>query len=162
VDYWQLPVRDAMKPNVITYEEDTPIRTIYEFLCRVSIRCVVIVRGNRPTGSISRASLLRWFHNLVISKGLVEREYMQRFDAESPFRIKDHLIDTTQQLTHQADDLLRRFQNGDEDLMPCIVSRASGMQELIDDLLAYSRYVDFKRDISISSPSSLAEGICLE
>jgi hypothetical protein len=37
---------------------------------------VVIVKDGRPTGSISRMSLLRWFHNLVISKGLAGQEYV--------------------------------------------------------------------------------------
>jgi hypothetical protein len=31
---------------------------------------VVITREGRPTGTISRDSLLRWFRNWVISKGL--------------------------------------------------------------------------------------------
>ena len=69
-DYWQRPVHTAMRPNVISYEEDTPIRLIYEFLCRVSVRRVVITRDGRPTGTISRSSLLSWFRNWVISKGL--------------------------------------------------------------------------------------------
>ena len=60
-----------MRPNVISYEEDTPIRVIYEFLCRVSIRGVVITKDGRPTGTISRNSLLRWFRDWVISKGLI-------------------------------------------------------------------------------------------
>ncbi len=163
VDYWQLPVRDAMKPNVITYEEDTPIRAIYEFLCRVYIRRVVIVRGSRPTGSISRASLLRWFHNLAISKGLVDPAYLRLSDVESnPFRNKERLVKSARQLAHQADDLLLRFQNGRKGLMPCIVSSASGMQELIDDLLAYSCYADVEDGGTVAPQPLRTEGICLD
>jgi len=47
---------------VICYEEDTPIRVIYEFLCRVSIRGVVITKNGQPSGIVSRSSLLRCFH----------------------------------------------------------------------------------------------------
>ena len=70
-DGWQRPVHAVMRPNVVSYSEDTPIRRIYEFLCRVSISRVVITRDECPVGTISRNSLLRWFHDWVISKGLV-------------------------------------------------------------------------------------------
>lgn len=71
---WQQPLYTVMRPNVISYEEDTPIRVIYEFLCRVSIRGVVITKEGRPTGTISRNSLLRWFRDWVISKRLMASE----------------------------------------------------------------------------------------
>ncbi len=70
-DCWQRPVSTVMRPNVICYEEDTPIRVVYEFLCRVSVRRVVITKDGRPTGTIGRSSLLAWFRNWVITKGLV-------------------------------------------------------------------------------------------
>ena len=72
-DGWQRPVHTVMRANVISYEEDTPIRVIYEFLCRVSIRRVVITKEGRPTGTISRNALLRWFRNWVVSKGLMDK-----------------------------------------------------------------------------------------
>ena len=71
LDCWQQPVSSVMKPNVICYEEDTPILTIYEFLCRVSIRRLVITNGGRPTGTISRGTLIHWFRNFVAGRGRV-------------------------------------------------------------------------------------------
>jgi signal-transduction protein with cAMP-binding, CBS, and nucleotidyltransferase domain len=68
---WHRAVSTVMRTNVIRYEEDTPIRTIYDFLCRVAIHRVVITREGLPTGTIGRDSLLRWFRNWVISMGLV-------------------------------------------------------------------------------------------
>jgi two-component system, cell cycle response regulator len=163
LDYWQLPVRDVMKSHVISYEEDTPIRTIYEFLCRVSIRRVVIVKDNQPVGSISRATLLRWFRNLVVSKGLVEHDSEQTFDAQAdPYRSKERLAETARQLVHQASELLWRFHKGKEDMMPFIVGGATGMQELIDDLLAYSRYANAGTALALSENSALGEGCFME
>ncbi len=72
-DGWRQLLSNVMKSNVICYEEDTPIRTIYEFLCRISIRGVVITKDGRPTGIISRASLLRWFHDWGIARNLNSR-----------------------------------------------------------------------------------------
>ena len=68
---WQNPLSSVMRSNVISYEEDTPIRVIYEFLCRVSIRGVVITREGRPVGTISRSSLFHWFRDWVVSRNLV-------------------------------------------------------------------------------------------
>jgi two-component system, cell cycle response regulator len=65
---WHQPVSTVMRRNVISYEEDTPIRVIYEFLCRVTIRGIVITKNGRPTGTINRNSLLGWFHGWVVGK----------------------------------------------------------------------------------------------
>jgi two-component system, cell cycle response regulator len=68
-DSWHKPLGSVMRPNVICYEEDTPIHLIYEFLCRVSIHRVVITRDGRPVGTIDRNALLHWFHDWVAQKG---------------------------------------------------------------------------------------------
>ncbi|MFZ1934652.1 MAG: diguanylate cyclase [Thermoguttaceae bacterium] len=59
---WQRPLSSVMRSNVICYEEETPIRVVYEFLCRVSLRGVIISKDVRPTGVVNRSSLLRCFH----------------------------------------------------------------------------------------------------
>jgi hypothetical protein len=41
-----------------------------------------------------------------------------------------------------ASDLARRLETDDDDLVPCVVGGASRMQELVYDLLAYSRYAN--------------------
>jgi diguanylate cyclase (GGDEF)-like protein len=162
-DYWQLPVRDAMRPNVITYEETTPVRTIYEFLCRVSLRRVIIVQGGRPTGSISRATLLRWFRNLVISKGLAEHEYMQLpYPDIDPYHSKVRLVETARKLVSQSAELQRLIDKDDEDLVPYIVGGSTGMQELLYDMLAYSRYANADRESASGLQDMLSEGSYLE
>jgi two-component system, cell cycle response regulator len=69
LDCWQQPVSTMMRRNVICYEEDTPIRMIYDFLCRVTIRGVVVTKNGYPTGTINRGSLLQWFRDWVVGKG---------------------------------------------------------------------------------------------
>jgi diguanylate cyclase (GGDEF)-like protein len=63
--FWEQPVRSAMKPHVVSYPHDALIRPIYELLCRVAIRCVIVVKDGKPIGTISRATLLRWYHNYL-------------------------------------------------------------------------------------------------
>ncbi len=140
LDCWARPVRELMKPNVIAYDQATPIHVIYEFLCRVSIFRVVITAGDRPTGTISRGSLLRWFRNLVLAKGLVGHEaeaaQVASPDAE---RTRQRLAETVRELGHQS-SLLEGHLQKDDDLVPLIVGAATGMQDLVNDLLAHARF----------------------
>lgn len=139
LDCWNRPVREVMKPNVTCYEEETPIRTIYKFICRVSIRRVVIVRQGYPTGTISRATLLRWFTNLAASRGLLEGHGASAGGGTAEHhRSKKQLAETARRLVHRASELERHFQEDADDLMSCVVGRAAGMQELVEDLLAHS------------------------
>ncbi len=155
---WQQPVSNVMRPNVITYEEDTPIRTIYEFLCRVSMRRVVIVKEGCPTGTISRGTLLRLFRNLVITKGLVEpgEAAAVKINVE-PQHFRERLEDTARQLAIQISQLQLHLEDGTEDIVPDVVGGATGMQELLIDILAYSKYVNSPGQAD-DLQSMLAEG----
>jgi diguanylate cyclase (GGDEF)-like protein len=162
-DYWQLPVRDVMKPNVITYDEKTPIRTIYEFLCRVSIRRVIVVGEGKPVGTISRATLLRWFRNLVLGKGLVDSEFVPTPDMQSdPYHSRLRLVETARQLADRAENLLKQFEKDGEDLMPLIVGEATGMQELLNDLLAFSRFAESGSEFNNGIQAMFSEGNCVD
>ena len=103
---WNIPVRDVMKSNVTCYEEDTPLRTIYKLICRVSIRRVVIVKQGRPTGTISRGTLLRWFTNLAGCGGLqAGQPPSQPHDALDPHRSKQRLaLDCASEASPQTDE----------------------------------------------------------
>jgi len=159
LDCWQNPVREVMKPNVICYDEDTPVRVIYEFICRVSIRGIVITKDGRPTGTISRGTLLRWFRNLVVSKGLLDHQELPQADAElDPHRSKERLAETAGKLARQASELQRRFEEDVEDLVPYIVGGATGMQELVNDLLAYSRYANQAGGLTAAMQSMMLDG----
>jgi len=140
LDCWTRPVRELMKPNVVTYEETTPVHVIYEFLCRVSIPRIVVVADQRPTGTISRGSLLRWFRNLVIAKNLVGAEQDTPEDlSRAAQRTRHRLADTVRELARQT-RLLEGHLQEEGDLVPRIVGTATGMQDLVDDLLAHARF----------------------
>ena len=55
----------VMRTNVICYEVDTPLAIINEFLCRASIRELIITDHGFPVGIINRGSLLRWLHGSI-------------------------------------------------------------------------------------------------
>lgn len=57
-EWRDMPVGNVMQRNVVAYDAATPIKIIYEFLCRVSIRSVIVTSGRRPVGLLSRRDLL--------------------------------------------------------------------------------------------------------
>ncbi len=163
LDYWEHPVSSMMRPNVITYDEDTPVRTIYEFLCRVAMRRIVIVKDGCPTGTISRGTLLRLFRNLVFSKGLLESGQGEKGQiGDDVHHSRKHLEDTTRQLSIQVSQLQQQLQDDKKDLMPCVIGGATGMQGLVDDLLAYARYVDSGKDCTDDEQLTMSQGNCVD
>jgi two-component system, cell cycle response regulator len=160
---WKHPVSSVLRPNVITYEEDTPARTIYEFLCRVAMRRLVIVKDGCPTGTISRGTLLRLFRNLVLSKGLLQGEQDEGASTyNDTHHSREYLEETTRQLSVQVSQLQLHLQDDSEDLMPCVVGGATGMQGLVDDLLAYARYADSGKSCGAYDRSIMTEGNCVD
>ena len=57
-----------MKTNVVQYDEETPAKEIYRFLARASVPRMVVVHDGRPTGVVSRATLLRWLRNWATAR----------------------------------------------------------------------------------------------
>jgi two-component system cell cycle response regulator len=159
----QLSIREIMKHNVVCYEEDTPVQQIYEFLCRVSIRTVVIVKCGVPVGVITRGSLLRWASNVFRAEQLgrtsTSREHT--CDATGCETPRERILRTALAVAREGEKLGRLAQNGDNDLTPCVVGGASRIQELVTDLLACSRYANdaTDNDLSHESENSLAARI---
>lgn len=146
-NWWQLKISDVMKTNVVCYEEETPALSIYEFLCRVTLRAAVIVKHGAPTGLITRGSLLRYFINSVgVSGQLPTDGECSTSTAKSPATdMQRRILQTVQAVNDEALDLRERLAAVDEDdlsqeLIPCLVGGASRIQELANDLLACSRF----------------------
>ena len=57
-------------------------------------------------------------------------------------RTKERLAETARELAQQASRLQDRFGEDADDLVPYVVCGATRMQELVNDLLAYSRYAN--------------------
>jgi CBS-domain-containing membrane protein len=158
--WWNTSIKEAMKRNVICYEEQTPALTIYEFLTRVTIRSVVVVNRGRPTGLISRDSFLRFFINTLAVKrkaGIfpevdsAERALLQQ---ATPLPPEIQIVQTVNLMAAEASDLQDRMSQQPGDLVPCVVGGASRMQELVNDILALSRYANENAAASGSQSTS--------
>ncbi len=136
LDAWKTSVSEIMQRNVIWYEEDTPVQVIYDFLCRVSLIHVTIVRDGYPVGSISRSSLLRWVRSLLISKGILNAD--SNLTNE---RLSRHSVaETLQAIVHCTRSLATRSKEADVD-QAALIGGATQIQELINELLAHSAYI---------------------
>lgn len=152
--WWLLKIADVMKTNVVCYEEETPALSIYEFLCRVTLRAAVIVKQGAPTGLITRGSLLRYFMNSLavggqlltgVESGALPLPMSAGHSAAED--VQRRIRQTVRAMNDEASDLCDRFAalqgagpQQPADLVPCLVGGASRIQELVNDLLACSRY----------------------
>jgi diguanylate cyclase (GGDEF)-like protein len=163
--WWTIPIRDVMKRNVVCYEESTPALAIYEFLARVAIRGVVVVRHGCPTGLISRGCLLRFFINLLAARqtdgvfpevDAAAHELIERMGHAS---VRDRIGQTVRSLAEEARDMESRLSENEGDLVPCVVGGASRMQELVIDLLAVSRYAESWQEGSLAGEPQETQGL---
>ncbi len=148
------PIREVMRPNVVSYDEQTDVKCIYDFLCRVTIRNVIVVRDGVPTGSIGRSSLLRWFDN---ANGSVADSKPNR--SAKPSRdvvVANVTINRAAEILVQQAVQLRDAVTdpNDEEQLAYIVGGASRMQELVNDLLAVSGYANRVEAVTPALPSS--------
>jgi CBS domain-containing protein len=132
-DWWNRKVSDVMKTNVVCYEEGAPMLPIYEFLCRMPIRSVVVTRQGRPTGMISRGALLRWVGNAALAH---RNRHVPGGGATSGAE-RRQLALTAAAISKQIRELQTAL-DGDltDNVTPQIVGGASRIQELVNDLLA--------------------------
>ena len=56
-------VYQTMRASVVGFSEDTNLQEIFEFVVRVSIPQVVILRDGRPCGVVGRTALLEWLYS---------------------------------------------------------------------------------------------------
>lgn len=132
---WDEPIRSVMRRDVVTYEEDVPASEVYQFLSRVSVPRLVVVDRGRPTGVISRSTLLRWFRNWSVTHQVGDEEPA----ADDLRQMREHqragIIKTAQVAARRIADIPRRIADENQDFVPCVVGEATRLQDLANDLL---------------------------
>lgn len=131
-DWWQVRIRDVMKQNVVCYDEEAPAQSVYDFLCRVAIRSVIVTRDGQPVGVISRGSMLRWFTNARWEAWVgADPPELRREQDDRLHSAVGRVVATANRLREQVD-------RGENELSG-LLSSASQLQDLISDLLAAAR-----------------------
>lgn len=124
---WQNSVASVMTCHVIKYEKHTPANVIFDFLCRVPIRRVVIVQEGRPVGIVSRGSYLRWMSNYI--------ESFEPVDVDARL----HLQETAGALCDRAVRLKEEIERGIPDDLAPVVTGVTNLQSLLQELLSWAK-----------------------
>ena len=128
-------VRDVMHTAVISYTEDTPVDRIFDFLSRVSIGQVFVVRDGRPIGVITRGSLLRWLSNWL-SRGDKSAETSSPGVRE---HARAHARQAADELARRASLMTEALTDSDDSSVLGLIEIMFKMQELMNDLIVCSR-----------------------
>jgi diguanylate cyclase (GGDEF)-like protein len=145
-DWQRRRIAEVMQPHVVSYSARAPVSEIYDFLCRVTIRGVVIVDDlQQPVGMINRGSLLRFFTSSLVRQpsalvrgdgGLLGFAAEEALDsADAPRRIAR----TVRALADETANLQARVASEPGDLPGCVLSSVSRIQELTHKILAWSQ-----------------------
>lgn len=140
-DNWQRPVEDFMRSQVVSFDENAPIKDIFRFFSRASVRRVVIVANGHPTGVISRANVLRWFRNwsaVCTTPGPNDKGAKLPVEREGHLANIGRLLESAEQRTAAV---RRRLFDQTSDPLPGLVGEVTRLQELADDLLGHCRGV---------------------
>lgn len=124
---WSSPVAKIMKTRVVSYDYRAPAQDILEFLSRVSIRRVVVLREGRPVGVVSRGGLIQW---------LLNHSVPQREGTNEVRNTSDRLMEIVSTLIDRGEVLRKQLRQEPDYLLPMVVSEATRIQELTTDLLA--------------------------
>ncbi len=145
-DWSEAKVSSIHKTDAVSFEEETSASVVYDFLCRVSLRSIVIVKDNVPTGVINRSSLLRWVSNYMetrsdpLSERVGQADYQS--DAEVEASMNQSLSAITSHIRKESDRLDETNEKFSNEVLPIVVSGASRIQELAIDLLAFSKQLN--------------------
>lgn len=136
---WEDKIHDVMRTDVVCYEEDTPLRQVFEFLARVPVPRVVVVSEGRPTGMISRATLLRWLRNWGTVRDTIDIDGQWTWADVERERRRAGIIKISEAVEERAVQMRRGISKNGVDLIPCVVGEATRLQSLVNDLLGHCR-----------------------
>jgi diguanylate cyclase (GGDEF)-like protein len=135
---WDHTIREVMETNVVSYEENTPAKDVFDFFCRVSLRRVLVVEHGRPVGVISRECFLRWFCNWIAA----HRPDVQRGDvSDDRDKRRAGLLEIAAELADHTATLKKHLAENDDNFVPYLLGEATRMQELLGDLLGHCQQV---------------------
>ena len=134
-DSLERPICEVMHKNVVAYDEETSCMHIHDFLSRVSIRRVVIVKDGKPTGIISRGTFLRWLGNWGIAGVVRKSTATPQEDAARRDTLRELAAEKAAELLDAAVQMQSTIAVEEADHVPTLVRGVAQIQELSIDLL---------------------------
>jgi CBS domain-containing protein len=121
-------VTDLMTTRVIQYEPEASAQLIFDFLCRVQLRRVIVVEAGKPIGVISRGNLLRWIKNHL----RIEESVCVHSDS------KLQLFQTAESLLTRTIQLRDEIVAFPDDVTHPLICGVSSIEILLGDLLMWA------------------------
>ncbi len=140
LDRWRDAIADLVSATVISYPVDTPLRVVFDFLCRVSARQVLLVDGNTPVGFINRTPLLRWLRNRWANMtGQFAEIVPDNSIRDLPYKdlkeSSEALMNVLAKLNETLADKSQELQNADRNKIVTLISQS---QDIMDQVLKHS------------------------
>jgi diguanylate cyclase (GGDEF)-like protein len=141
---WQDGIEEFVTKAIVVYPPETPLKTIYNFLLRVSRRWVLIVKEENPVGYIASNLLLRWLRNrwAFINSQMENSVPPPDKSLQTPETIQRQVDYLIQQLHEICETFISYREELSQEKTPChinpiaeIVSHASKAQEAIEQIL---------------------------
>jgi diguanylate cyclase (GGDEF)-like protein len=146
-DAWRMSIEQVMQRTFVSFEEDAPLEAICEFLSRVTVRRVFVVRQGAPVGVISQGNLLRWYGSQV-SAGRVPDGGVEPPPTNAANR--QRLLEGADAIAKCAARLSKHAGDSRHDPLTPVVERVRKIQDLIDALLASSQGKNIPIDLTDS------------
>ncbi len=132
---WNTPIERIMQRTFVAFEEDTALDAICEFLSRVTVRRVYIIRDGAPVGVVSQGSLLRWYGTQVAAA----RPPEESGESPQPNTVdRQRLLEGAEAVAECAAKLTKRATDAQHDPLAPVVERLRKLQDLVDALVAAS------------------------
>jgi diguanylate cyclase (GGDEF)-like protein len=155
---WTLPVERIMQRTFVSFEEDAPLDAICDFLSRVTVRRVFIVRGGVPVGVVTQGSLLRWYGGQIAAQGIAPAGNAAKpIDAAT----QDRLSKGAKAVAHCAAELAKDYSGAASDPLAPVIEGMRRLQDLTDALIASSQGQTLAISLteSDSFPSALVSAV---
>lgn len=127
----EITIGEVMRKNLICYPPNIPLRVVWEFLNRVSIRTVLISENGKTLGVLSRQSILRWLANTTWKhNGTPGLEGDTANGSSKRLEVAAKLLsETSRQLTNDVEV------RSEDEHAAMVIGTVSKMQDLMTDLL---------------------------
>jgi diguanylate cyclase (GGDEF)-like protein len=125
---WSTKIGQLMTTRVIQFEPSDSAQVIFDFLCRVQMRRVIIVENERPVGVVTRGSFVRWIRNYLKSQDA----------AKDGFDTRLHLFKAAESLLDRTTRLCDEIEADPDDLLRPVVRGVSSIEMILGDLLRWA------------------------
>ncbi|MBI1246551.1 diguanylate cyclase [bacterium] len=127
----KIPISEVMRKSPICYPPNIPLRIVWEFLNRVSIRALLISENGKTMGILSRQSILRWLANSVWKNNAESRleNECHQFVTERLDKATTLLSEASRRLGSNDGEM------SDEEKTAMLIGTVSRIEDLMTDLL---------------------------